>query len=787
MVTLVREENARPGDGSWVLSAPPGDGLAAYGSQITLHPGDPLDVAVSSPLGSPVTWKLYRMGWYGGLGARLVASGGPVAAGRQAACPRDPVTSRVECSWTPTFRVSIPAGSLSGVYLIKLQDASAQTYVPVVVHDGRAADLVVNVNVTSWQAYNAFGGESLYEDASGTMPTGKAWEVSYDRPFANDRGAGRFLDWEVRFIQFVEALGYDVTYTTAFDIETDAGQLVNSSAFVSVANDEYWTLGERHAVDAARDAGRQLAFFGADQDLWRVRLQPSRDGRPKRVIACYKDAQSYDPMLASGGDQMATARFRDPPAAIPENQLIGVGYASWMLLSQPWVVADAGHWAFAGTGLRNGDTLPGMVADEFDQRMDNGVEPSGLHVLATSPVVDAQGNPLLAQATYYVAPSNAEVFAVGSIGWPDGLGGTAFVDPRVARITRNVLDRFVGRGHEGLPDPAGATWTQAASHEKVVGEWSPSVTTVAVGDPLVGPGGVAVAPDGTIYVADTPANIIRAIAGGHVTTLAGDGHDGAVDGPGAQARFRNPLGLALGPDGTLYVADAENNVIRAVAPGPDHTVSTIAGVAGPKGGFQDGPGSAARFNRPVGLAFLAPAALVVADMHNHRVRKVTLGGSPTVTTMAGAGAGAPFNMPSAVAAAPDGTVYVVDTFFRAVRRVDGGGQAPALVGGPDVPIGLAVDGNGVDARLAPQGGLVWAGGRLVVADSANDRLRTVRPGPDQPSTRVTTLAGNGRVALNDGSGDGASFAVPLGMAVGPDGAVYVADPGNRAVRRIVLP
>src|SRR5262249_47958075 len=151
-----------------------------------------------------------------------------------------------------------------------------------VVHDGRKADIVLDVNVTTWQAYNDYGGESLYADASGTMPHGKAWEVSFDRPFRNDWGAGRYLDWEVYFVAYVEALGYDVTYTTAYDLEDDPGQVMAAKVFVSVANDEYWTVAERDVVQNARDHGVNLAFLGADQGLWRVRTAASSDGRERR-------------------------------------------------------------------------------------------------------------------------------------------------------------------------------------------------------------------------------------------------------------------------------------------------------------------------------------------------------------------------------------------------------------------------------------------------------------------------------------------------------------------------
>src|SRR5579862_9852242 len=351
-------ENARAGDPSWPLGNP-GDHheLEAYGARITLHPGDALDVSVRVDRAQPITWTLYRMGWYGGAGARKILDGGPIDAEPEPDCPRDPATARVECGWPKTFSIPIDARALAGVYLVKVRSqAGFDWHVPFVVYDARPADLVVNVDVTTWEAYNPFGGESLYEDASGTMPHGKAFEVSFDRPFAEGYGAGRFLQWEVYFVRFVEALGYDVTYTTAFDLARDPELPKLARAFVSVANDEYWTVDERAAVEAARDAGVSLAFFGADQDLWRIRLEPSRDGRPERVLACYKSDQDRDP------EHGVTARFRDAPSADPENALIGVMYNTWMLVPQPLVVADATSWVFGGTGLAAGDTLPMMVS-----------------------------------------------------------------------------------------------------------------------------------------------------------------------------------------------------------------------------------------------------------------------------------------------------------------------------------------------------------------------------------------------------------------------------------------
>jgi hypothetical protein len=804
---LIATENAKPGDASFRLDdPPPGHEIEGYGDPISLAPGGAVSVHVNVDATRTVTWMLYRLGWYGGAGARKLAEGGPVAVAPQPACPRDATTSRVECSWAKAFDVTLPSDAVSGVYVIKLRSSDHHdAHVPFVVTDGRPADILVNISVLTWQAYNAFGGESLYSDASGTMPHQKAWEVSFDRPFDEGHGSGRLLQWEYHLIRFVEALGYDVTYTTGFDLVRDPGQVQLARMFLSIGNDEYWIDAERTAVQAARDLGVSLAFLGADQALWRVRPERSVDGRNNRVIACYKADQDKDPILAARGPTYSTARFRDEPLARPENGLIGVMYTAWMLVPQPLVVVDPTHWLFAGTGLAKGDSIPALVSFEIDDRFANGVEPAGLRVLARSPVVDAEMRPQHATMVSYVHSSGAEVVGVGTIGWPSALGAAGYVDPRVATMTRTILDRLVGPdGRKGAPDPAGAPWL-VARPATVSGAWASSVTTLA-GVPdattiangpaasarFLAPSGIAVAANGTIYVADAPAHQIRAIAtdaARTVTTLAGDGIDGDNDGPGAMARFRWPTGVAVGADGTVYVADADNHVIRAIAPDAAHTVSTWAGVKVRSGSLLDGPGNMALFDRPSGVAVDIGGGLVVADVHNCRIRRVAPDSAHTVSTLAGTSIGfsdgpaalAQFNNPSAVAVAADGTIYVLDTYNAAIRRI-----APAAtrtvttLAGTDAQIGLT-DGAGNVARLGGQNGLALLAGKLYLTDVASQRIRVITPGADAAGTTVATFAGSGRTALENGAGASASLAAPMGIAVA-GATLVVADSGNGAIR-----
>lgn len=309
---------------------------------------------------------------------------------------------------------------------------------------------------------------------------------------------------------------------------------------------------------------------------------------------------------------------------------------------------------------------------------------------------------------------------------------------------------------------------------------------------------------GATYVADMYNNVIRRIQGGAVSILAGSGQYGSTDAWGLAARFNNPRGLALdagGPTPYLYVADSANNRIRRI----DLATTEVVTIAGGSGGFADGSGppplTAARFRTPLGLEFVPPNFLYVADAGNNVVRRIALptGGSPnvTVTTVAGdgtagfaegVGAAARFNYPQGVAylnAAPDpatGALYVGDYSNLRLRRIDLATGAVTSVAGTGAS-GTVVGPTGV-SRLGILGD-VCAGsdGRIYVLDSSNNCVRVYDPA----TTVLDVLAGSGTPAgLLDGAASVARLNAPRGIAAGPAGTILVADTYSNALRTIAM-
>jgi sugar lactone lactonase YvrE len=295
------------------------------------------------------------------------------------------------------------------------------------------------------------------------------------------------------------------------------------------------------------------------------------------------------------------------------------------------------------------------------------------------------------------------------------------------------------------------------------------------------PQSVAVDASGNVYVADRYSNKIRKITqAGVVSTLAGSGTVGSADGVGAKASFNEPVGVAVDASGNVYVADYANSKIRMVTSAG--VVSTFAGSGAQ--GSADGPPATASFNLPTGVAVDTSGNLYVADFGNHKIRKVTpagivstLAGSAVQGSIDGPGEKASFQRPQGVAVDASGNVYVADRHNNKIRKITPKGVVSTLAGS-GAP-GIA-GGPGAKASFnEPVGVAVDASGNVYVADYASSRIRMVTS-----AGIVSTVAGSGAQGSADGREYSASFFVPTGVAVDAAGNLYVADYGNQKVRKI---
>ncbi len=432
--TPISIENARPGGTGWRLHERAAAGvLEAYAGEASVQHGDVLDVHVRSDRPSQVRWEAWRMGNYGGAGGRLHASGGPVAVGPQPVPAPAADTGLIACQWPVTFTVQTDPGWTSGIFLLVLtREDGPQTWVPFVVRaDERKGVAVFQASFTTYQAYNAWGGKSLY-------PPSPAGEVSFDRPFAEGNGSGQYFRYEDDFVKWAEGRGFDLTYLTNLDVDRDPSLLQGQKLFLSVGHDEYWSRAERDAVQGALASGTSLAFFSGNSCYWQMRLEASSDGRAGRTQVCWKKrANTLDPLR---GTPLETTSWRSPPVHEPENALLGVMYTAWEPPpAAPWVVQNASAWPYQGTGVNDGDSIPGIVGYETDRTAPTGSSPAGLVVLAHSPVTDVSGRADFQEAAVRDGPAGSFVFAAGTIEWSWGLRRNA--DPRVQQITGNVLRR----------------------------------------------------------------------------------------------------------------------------------------------------------------------------------------------------------------------------------------------------------------------------------------------------------------------------------------------------------
>lgn len=466
---LIRRENALEGARDWQLTRVKLDDstgvrtslIEGYCSRQSVAAGESLDIMVSTKPARPFKIEIFRTGYYGGRGARLMKSLGPFE-GQSQPVPEIGAKNLHECRWKPSTTLTIPADWPSGVYLGRLTTippdetvAAWQSYVIFIVRDDRPADILFQCSDNTWQAYNQWPDKySVYTHPKGNQ--GPWADVSFDRPYGryaqhtsvvNDPlsvGSGEYLPFEFPLAYYLEQHGYDVTYCSNSDLVTpDRG--LKTRCLISVGHDEYWDIRQYNSVVKMRDAGVSVLFLSGNSVCWVTPLRNSTDGRPHRIMF---RGGPY------GGDyKYAVERERDhgpfPERGPDEGFLIGSRNVEPVNGGADWVITKPEHWMFAGTGVKAGDRIPGLVGWEY-----HGDPPAipGLEIVAGGTALVGGVRPQKWTATIYPGPKHNFVFNASTIFWAQGLStppGHVLPwshwtrphgpDDRVQQITRNLL------------------------------------------------------------------------------------------------------------------------------------------------------------------------------------------------------------------------------------------------------------------------------------------------------------------------------------------------------------
>jgi hypothetical protein len=439
---LVAAENQRPGSRGWEIRPAPDRTIEGYASEVSVARGDLVQLHVSTRQPSYYRVAIYRVGWYHGSGGRRVGCIPGCSTDRlgtnQPIPPVDATTGLLRLNWPVTDQFVVGQNWPSGYYLANLtlsrgRYAGRGSWVPFIVRAtaAQASTILVQAAVNTWQAYNRWGGRSLYWNHTGVGDD----HVSFDRPY-DQRGAPRYAGryanlpqaWEFPLVRFLERGGYDVSYTTDNDTDRNPGELLHHRLVMTAGHDEYWTTTMRTAFDHARDAGVNLAFMGGNTAYWQMRYE---DGG--RTIVEYRTGDR-DPEPSTA---LKTVRFRDLVPPRPECQLLGVqslaiGAGSYTAVAAGYTPPDP--W-FARAGFTASSTLPGLVGYEYDTVVEGCVKPSPTVLFQYS----ARNNPN-ADAVRWIAPSGARIFSSGSIRFATGLDPLpGRGDPRLQRFMRNAL------------------------------------------------------------------------------------------------------------------------------------------------------------------------------------------------------------------------------------------------------------------------------------------------------------------------------------------------------------
>ena len=428
--------------------------IEGYASRSDAPAGVPVELRVSTDA-ARFRVTAYRLGDYRGGPAHVVWTStahrgqrqpGPVFADR--------TTRTVVARWRTSLTVPTD-GWADGFYLFKLRGSNGwQSLVPYVVRSQRVGGKVVLVApVATWQAYNDWGGYSMYVARSGDHP---AWAVSFDRPYPDD-SVGEMGFGVLGVAVDAERARVPLAYLTDLDLDADPHALDGARAYVSLGHDEYWSRRMRAAVTRARARGTNVAFFGANTMYWKVRLTGTAL-RPERLMVGYKTAAALDPFRRSH-PRDATGLFRNDPDTGVESSVTGMEYECFPV-DAPYRIVSPRWWGFRGTHLTGQTGFQHLVGVEADRVYPTRQTPHPLQVLSDA-TYSCRGVPTSTQSTYYTTRSGAGVLDVGTLRWTCALAGHCgpLWKPgrRVIAFTRKVTDtvlKVFAVGPAGLRHPA---------------------------------------------------------------------------------------------------------------------------------------------------------------------------------------------------------------------------------------------------------------------------------------------------------------------------------------------
>lgn len=446
------------GNAAWAITTPGAEhAIEGFADRTSVAPGDPVRLFVSA---TATTWTAtaFRLGG----DARKVWASAPQAGRAQPAAVVQKPTNTVVAPWAPSLTVDT-TGWPPGDYLFRLDAPGAQRFVPLTVRTTSNAGRLVIVNaVTTWQAYNQWGGYSLYKGPDGKRPD-RARAVSFDRPYeVGMAGAGQFLQFELGAVRVAERAGIPLGYATDVDLHADPHLLDGARGMVTLGHDEYWSTAMRAAATAARDRGVNLAFLGGNEVYRHIRFDPTPLG-PDRLEINYK---SFDEDPDSRTDPAeATQDWRLPPDPRPESVLVGNTYKCFPGRAA-LVAVDPSNWLLDGI-VKNHQALPGVVGIEYSGVDLNAPTPHPLEVLFHSPVVCGTTHQHdFADAVYYTTPSGAGVFESGTQDWVCGMdpycagpAQSGHVAPILDALTTRLFQAFAA-GPAGSAHPAVPNLTQ---------------------------------------------------------------------------------------------------------------------------------------------------------------------------------------------------------------------------------------------------------------------------------------------------------------------------------------